>query len=132
MSAALRDTLLEVANLDDSVAYQDLAESLESFLEANGVEGLVEVFLSNLVYDQVWSLIEQWVLEKSESNQDTEALRSSVDAACRQLVRDAINSLKEEGRFDSVDWFGTDGAALGRDIVGVVEGRLNGAANEEA
>lgn len=132
LSGALRDTLLEVANLDDSVAYQDLAESLESFLEVNGVEGLVETFLANLIYDQVWFLIEQWVLKKSESNQDTEALRSSVDGACRQLARDTMNSLKDEGRFDSVDWFGAEGAALGRDIVRDVERRLNGAANEEA
>jgi hypothetical protein len=130
LTGALRDTLLEVANLDDSVAYQDLAGSLESFLEANGVEGLVESFLANLVYDQVWSLLEQWVLEKSNSNQDTEALRSSVESACRQLSRDAMDSLKEDGRFDSADWFGTDGAALAIDIVSGVERRLNSAAEE--
>ena len=132
LTGALRDTLLEVANLDDSVAYQDLAESLESFLAANGVEGLVESFLANLVYDQVWSLVEQWVLEKSNSNPDTEALRSSVESACRQLARDAMGSLKEDGRLDSVDWFGTDGAALARDIVSDVERRLNSAAAEGA
>jgi hypothetical protein len=124
--------LLEVANLHDSVDYQDLAESLESFLEVNGVEGLVETFLANLVYDQVWFLVEQWVFKKSESNRDTEALRASVEGACRQLVRDAMSELKKEGRFDSVGWFGAEGAALARDIVRDVESRLNGAANEGA
>jgi hypothetical protein len=86
LSGALRDTLLEVANLHDFVGFQDLAKSLESFLKVNGVEGLVETFLANLVYDQVWFLVEQWVLEKSESNRDTEALRASVEGACRQLA----------------------------------------------
>ena len=132
LSSALRDTLLEVANLDDSVDYQDLAESLESFLEVNGVEDLVEVFLANLVYDQVWTLVEQWVLEKSEYNQDIEALQASIEAACRHLVRNGMSGLKEQGRFDSIDWFGAEGAALGGDIVREVERRLNGAANEEA
>lgn len=132
LSGALRDALLEVANLHDSVEYQDLAESLESFLEVNGVEGLVEAFLANLVYDQVLFLIEQWVLEKSELNRDTEALRASVEGACRQLVRDAMNEVKNEGRFDSIGWFGTEGTALAGDIVRDVESRLNGAANEGA
>lgn len=132
LSGALRDSLLEVSNLHDDVEYQNLAESLEFFLKENGVEGLVETFVANLVYDQVWFLVEQWVFAKSESNPDSEALRASVESACRQLVRSAMSELKKEGRFDSVSWFGADGVALAGDIVQDVESRLNGAANEGA
>lgn len=128
LSSALRDTLLEVANLHDSVEYPNLAESLESFIQVNGVEGLVETFLANLIYDQVWLLVEEWVLKKSESNRDSEALRASVENACRQLAREAIDELKENDRFDSFGWFGAEGTALARDIVQDIETRLNAAA----
>lgn len=131
LSSALRDTLLEVANLQESLEYESLAESLESFLEENGVEGLVEIFLANLIDDQVWLLIEQWVLEKSGDNHDAEALRASVEAACRQLVRDAMSNVRKRGRFNSVDWFGAEGADIARNIIQNVEGRLNDAAKNE-
>ena len=131
LAGALRDTLLDVASLDDAVDYGDLEESLEVFLETNGVEGLVEVFLANLIYGQVWFLVEQWVLKKSESSQDVEALRASVEGACRQLVRDAISELKDDGRLDSVGWFGAEGSAIAMSIVQGVEDRLSGAADEE-
>lgn len=129
LSSALRDSLLEVSNLQSELGYQDLAESLESFLQENGVEGLIETVLANLVYDQVWFLLEEWVFSKSESNGDSEALRASVDVACHQLVRGAITELKNENRFDSMDWFGSDGLAFAGDIVQGVESRLNATGN---
>lgn len=129
LSSALRDSLLEVSNLQSELGYQDFAESLESFLKENGVEGLVETVLANLIYDQVWFLVEEWVLSKSESNGDSEALRASVEVACRQLIRGTMTELKDENRFDSIDWFGSDGVAFAGDIVQGVESRLNAIAN---
>lgn len=124
LQAALREAILEAAALAGDPTYADLDRSLQDFLSREGVEGLVESFLTHYVFDRVWSLLENHVDRRAETNGEAEALATAVQSACRSHVSGLINDRQEAGDFEALDWFGADGQILGQEIVAELEERL--------
>ena len=120
---ALKDTLVEVAALEEGGAYNDLEAALQAFFDQNGVEGLVQSFLTNYVFDRVWNAVESHAEFKAQGT-GAEALGVAVGQACRSHVESLIKDSKAAGRFDKTDWFGQGGIKLGNDLVAELEGRL--------
>jgi len=124
LEAALREAILEAAAMAGDPTYEDLDSSLQEFLSRDGVEGLVESFLTHYVFDRVWSLLESHVDRRAETNGEAEALATAVQTACRSHVEDLIGERQERGDFEALDWFGVDGEALGQGIVSDLEERI--------
>lgn len=124
IAAALRDAVLECVALESDGTYEDLDGGLQAFLDRSGIEGLVEGFLSHFVFNRVWAWVESHANEKGDAVSITQSLASAVQSACRLHVQDLIGELRTEGRFDGVDWFGTQGIQLGQGIVRTLEFRL--------
>jgi hypothetical protein len=120
---ALKDTLIEVAALEEGEAYIDLEAALQAFFDQNGVEGLVQSFLTNYVFDRVWNAVENHAEYKAQGN-GAEALGVAVEQACRSHVESLIKETKAAARFDKIDWFGQSGIKLGNELVAELEGRL--------
>ena len=120
---ALKDALIEVAALEDGGAYNDLEAALQAFFDQNGVEGLVQSFLTNYVFDRVWNAVENHAECKAQGN-SAEALGVAVGQACRSHVESLIMETKAAGRFEKIDWFGQSGIKLGNELVTELEGRL--------
>jgi len=51
LRTALQDTILEAAAIEGESGYQNLGEALQNFLNREGVDGLVESFLTHYVFD---------------------------------------------------------------------------------
>jgi hypothetical protein len=124
LNGTLRDAILDAAALEGDRTYQNLEASLQSFLAREGVEGLVECFLTRYVFDRIWTLVENHVDLRTDTINDSVAMSSAVERGCRSHVRGLIDDLRAEGRFDRVDWFGPAGQALGNGIVATLEFRL--------
>lgn len=124
LTQALRDVLVEIATPTDGVTYAGLEDTLQAFLASEGIEGFVEVFLTQLVEDSVWALIEEHVELKAESEAAVEGLATAVGATCRSEVQSLIDETRASGEFDRIDWFGSQGHALGTAIITTLEGRL--------
>ncbi len=120
---ALKDTLIEVAALEDGGEYNDLETALQAFFDQNGVEGLVQSFLTNYVFDRVWNAVQSHAEFKAEGA-GAEALGIAVGQSCRSHVESLIKESKASGRFDKTDWFGQGGIKLGNELVSELEGRL--------
>lgn len=120
---ALKDTLIEVAALEEAGEYSDLEAALQKFFDQHGAEGLVQCFLTNYVFDRVWNAVEDHAELKGQGT-SAEALGIAVAQACRSHVETLINESKAAGRFDKADWFGVEGIALGNELVAELEGRL--------
>lgn len=120
---ALKDTLIEVAALEDGGEYNDLETALQAFFDQNGVEGLVQSFLTNYVFDRVWNAVQSHAEFKAEGA-GAEALGIAVGQSCRSHVESLIKESKASGRFDKTDWFGQGGISLGNELVSELEGRL--------
>jgi hypothetical protein len=121
---ALQNALLEAAALEAEAAYEDLAAALEAFFAANGIEALVQSFLTNYVFDRVWMAVENHAQMKDGAGAGAEALGNAVAQACRSHVESLVSDVKAEGRFDKIDWFGRGGTTLGDELVSELEGRL--------
>jgi hypothetical protein len=124
LQTALREAILEAAALAGDPAYEDLDSSLQEFLSREGVEGLVESFLTHYVFDRVWSLLENHADRRAETNSDADALATAVQSACRSHVSDLMEERRVAGDFGALDWFGADGEAFGQQIVDELESRL--------
>lgn len=124
LSAALRDALLDAAGSQLDGSYESLDSSLESFIQAEGVEGLVELFIGNYAFELVWYGLEQHVTAKSGTNEEAEALASAVRSACQVRARDAVSAEKTAGKFAQVDWFGSEGQKRGFAIAEQLERQL--------
>jgi hypothetical protein len=120
---ALKDTLIEVAALEEGGEYTDLEAALQAFFDQNGVEGLVQSFLTNYVFDRVWNAVESHAEFKAQGTR-AEALGIAVGQACRSHVESLVNESKAAGRFDKTDWFGQGGVKLGNELVAELETRL--------
>jgi hypothetical protein len=125
LETALRDAILECAAIESDGTYEDLDESLQSFISNQGVEGLVESFLSNFVFDRIWSWVEQHAVKKVDLMDDTHAMATAVKEACRGHVQQLMDDVRDEGLFERVDWFGKEGQQLAENIVGTLEFRLS-------
>jgi hypothetical protein len=126
LTDALRNALLEAAALQNDGSYENLREALEGFLKREGVEGLIELFLTEYVFDRVWVLVENHVDLKTQSNGAADAMAVAVENACRSNVADVITESKRAGKFEQTDWFGAGGQAAAAELVGDLEIRLTG------
>jgi hypothetical protein len=124
LSDALKAALMEAANLEGQGQYADLEAALQLFLDRNGVEGLIQGYLSQYVYDRVWLAVENHVEMKTQGTDTAHAMSIAVGNACRSHVEALIQETKAAGRFNDVDWFGRAGMRLGNELVAELEGRL--------
>lgn len=120
---ALKDALLEAAALQEDGNYEDLESALQAFLDANGIEGLIQAFLSHYVFDQVWQAV-QTHCESKGTAAASDALGVAVGQSCRSHVDGLIGEMKQAGRFNTIDWFGRGGVALADQLVSDLETRL--------
>ena len=123
LTTALREAIFEVAALEGDRTYQNLEASLQSFLSREGIEGLIECFLSKIVFDRVWFYIESHVQRKADVSEGR-ALASAVESSVQGHVRTLIKEKKSAGRFENLDWFGTAGHQFGQDLATDLENRL--------
>jgi hypothetical protein len=124
LSAALREAIFEAAAVEDP-QLTDLEAALQAFLNASGIEGLIELFLTRYIFNRVWSRIESHSDRKSATLPESKALASAVESACLGHVRDLVTELKGAGRFESVDWFGRAGQRFADEIASELERRLS-------
>lgn len=124
LRTALRDAIFEAATLGGDPGLTDLGAALQSFLAEAGPEGLVELFLSHLVFDRVWSVVESHVNVRSDGNAASSAMSTAVHGACCAHVRDYMKELRDQGLMNKVDWFGRAGIRIGQEIAGRLEARV--------
>ena len=120
LRTALNETILEAAQLNEEVAYTDLEAGLQSFLNENGVEGLVELFLTRFVTDLVTAAVFEHIDTKAENAAQAEALLSGIETACRNKAQATIAAYRTSGQFSRTNWFGGAGSRLGREIAGAM------------
>ena len=130
MRDALRNAIIEAAALGDADGFADLERGLQSFIEREGITGLVEVFLSKFVFDAVWVNIEAYVQSNAQDQNAYDAFMHAVESVCGAEVRGAIDDARTQGQFDSLDWFGEDGLQIGHSIFESINSRLRGMDNE--
>lgn len=128
LRGAIQQAIYNVAELAGDPTYENLEASLQSFLTLEGIEGLVEVFLTQYVFDKVWLLIEEYVNNRTDSETKVADLEIAVEQACRSIVHDEVAQHKQEGHFNRMDWFGRDGQRVAETVVGELERRLQEAA----
>ena len=116
LRTALNDTILEAAQLDEELAYSDLEAGLQSFLNTQGLAGLISTFLAKLVTDLVTASVFQHVDERAENANQLEAFLSGIESVCRSKASETVDQFQADGRLNRTDWFGNAGARLGRDI----------------
>jgi hypothetical protein len=130
LRAALQEAILEAAAIEGESGYLNLSDAFQGFLAREGIEGLVQSFLTHYVFDRVWAYVESHVERRSDSASSASALESAVENSCRGHVENLIDEMKAAGRFDRLDWFGTDGQSFGQQIAGELESRLSALAPE--
>ena len=124
MREALREAVLEAAELGEVDGLEDLESGLESFLQSEGVMGLVALVLEKFVFNAIWACIEDHAQLRAPTQEDFEALFIAVQGVCESEVQNTIRGLEETGELGSVDWFGPEGERLGRQIFERVEQSL--------
>jgi hypothetical protein len=123
LEAALRETIFDIAAVEDTGSYEDLEGALQSFMDREGIEGFIEAFLSQYVFTAVWSYFENHAKSKTDGASD-EALVSAVESACRSLVSQELKAVRETQQFEGIDWFGTAGQNFADRIVGQLQSNL--------
>lgn len=121
---AVQDAICNAAELTGDPTYENLEASLQTFLAREGIEGLVELFLTEYVFARVWLLIEDYVSKRTDNANDVSNMELAVEQACRANVHDEIGQHKEDGSFDKQDWFGRDGLRVAEILVSGLETRL--------
>lgn len=116
LKTALNETILEAAQLEQELGYEDLGEGLQAFLTQEGLGGLIEMFLAKFVSDLVTAAIFEHVDQKSESATQTEAMLAGIESVCRSKAHTTIERYRTSGRLNRTDWFGTAGHGLGREM----------------
>jgi len=129
---AIQQAIYNAAELADDPTYENLDESLQTFLSREGIEGLIELFLTQYVFDRIWLLIEDYVNKRTDTQADISNMETAVEQACRSNVHDEVELYKREGHFDNLDWFGRDGLRVAEAVVTELEQRLRQAAQRGA
>jgi hypothetical protein len=124
LQTALSEALIEAASLGGDIGYEDFVLGIESFVEREGPEGLVGLFLENLVFDMLWARIEQHAIDKSADAASLESLMAAVRGECIAQVQAELAALANDGALPNADWFGSSGRQLGIQIVRSLEARL--------
>jgi hypothetical protein len=128
LRGAIQQAIYNAAELADDPTYENLEASLQTYLSREGVEGLIELFLTQYVFDRVWLLIEDYVNKRTDSQVDMSNMEAAVEQACRSNVHDEVDTYKTEGQFDNLDWFGQDGLRVAETVITDLEQRLQQAA----
>ena len=123
LETALRDTIFDIAAVEDTGSYEDLEGALEVFITREGIEGFIEAFLSQYVFTAIWSYFENHVKTKTDGLAD-DALTSAVESACRSLVSQELKAIRDSQQFDQVDWFGRAGQDFADRIVDQLQSNL--------
>lgn len=121
---AIQQAIFQAAELVDDLSYEDLEASLQSFLTDNGIEGLVELVLTQYVFDRVWLLLEDYVNLRDISPSDVSDVESAVEQVCRSNVNDIMQPYRTSNSLDDVDWFGSAGIRLAESAINALEQRL--------
>lgn len=124
LAEALREALLEIAGTGADGEYISFEAALNDFLSTFGIDGLIEVFLKHYVFSRIWLFIERHVAVRAEAASSSAALSSAVEVACLENVRQVMSDIRNQGRLQSVDWFGREGQTLAASIVQDLETRL--------
>ena len=124
MRDALREAVLEAAQLGEVDGLEDLESGLESFLGKEGVMGLIALVMEKFVFNAIWACIEDHAQLKAPTREDFEALLIAIQGVCESEVQNTISELEKSGEIGSVDWFGPEGTRLGRRIFERVEQKL--------
>lgn len=116
LKAALNETILEAAQLEHELGYEDLEAGLQAFLQDEGLGGLVELFLAKFVSDLVSAAIFEHIDQRSESASQTEAMLAGIESVCRNKAHTTIQRFQGDGRLNRTDWFGPAGRRLGHEM----------------
>jgi hypothetical protein len=116
LKTALNEAILEAAQLEAELGFTDLETALQTFLNEQGLAGLVELFLTRFVANLVVGIILDHVDQKTETAAQTEALLGGIEIVSRDKARAMIARFRSDGRFNRVDWFGAAGKRLGREL----------------
>jgi hypothetical protein len=125
LTSALRDAIFEAAAIEGDLSYQNLAASLQAYLDREGIEGLIGLFLVHYVFDRLWLVIENHVDRRAVSTSSADVLASAVQSACRAQVRAEMRHRRNDGQLASIDWFGRDGQRIGQELVAALEARIS-------
>jgi len=124
LKTALSEAILEAAQLEEELGFTDLEAALQTFLNEQGLSGLVELFLARFVSNLVTGAILDHLDHKTDSEAQTEVLLSGIEIVCRDKARDVIERYRTDGRFNRVDWFGAAGKRLGREVADSITAEL--------
>jgi hypothetical protein len=124
VSDALRNAIFDAAAMQGDPQFEQLEISLQDYLTREGVEGLIELFLSHYAFEQLWLLIENHVDLKSADDSSRNAMASAVENSCRSNVHDLVQDLRQNGTFDTIDWFSNEGLAVCDNMISDLEERL--------
>lgn len=124
MRGAIQEAIYNAAELTGDPTYENLEASLQAFLSREGVDGLVELFLTQYVFDRVWLLIEDYVSKRTDSTGEIANMEVAIEQACRSNVHAEVEQYKADGSFENQDWFGRDGLRVAESIVSGLESRL--------
>ena len=98
MRDAVREAVLEAAELSEVDGLEDLERGLESFLETEGVLGLVALVIERYVFNAIWARIEDHAQLQAPTREEFEALLIAVQGVCESEVRKTIRDIEESGR----------------------------------
>jgi len=129
---AFVQAIYDAAELMPDASFDDLESALQTYLSANGPEGLASLFLSHYLFSRVWTSIEKHVTGRADSNGEHEALLRTVHEWCRDQVAAVFEDARIAGRIERVNWFGDEGRQLAERIVRDFETRLATAEAEAA
>jgi len=124
LRSALQQALYNAAELAGDPSYENLEASLQTFLAREGIEGLIELFLTQYVFDRVWLLIEEYVTNRTDDEADISNLETAIEQSCRSNVHEEVEHHKAEGSYENLDWFGPDGHRIAESVVTDLERRL--------
>jgi hypothetical protein len=114
---ALRTTLLEICDLEGDQSYENLESSLEAFLARDGIEGLLEVYFSNIAMTELLYNVETHIDKQSPTVEDATLLKEAISARVRALVGVVVKEKGASAELDTVDWFGREGQRMAADLV---------------
>ena len=130
LTTALRDAIFDAAAIEGDLSYENLDASLQAYLDREGIEGLIELFLGRYVYDRLWFVIENHTDLRAETTNSSDLLATAVLNACRAHVRAEMSQYPTNGGLARIDWFGRDGERIGRELVAALEARITGTGAE--
>lgn len=131
LRSALRNAILEAAQLAAETGYDDLDAGLQEFVNTEGLEGLIGLFLTRFAYEYIVAVDHEHIAAMGTDSAGIATFEAGILYACRSEVRSTIEELKAAGRFENTDWFGTAGRKVGQNVAYAVEARFLRVGEEE-